>query len=192
MVATDDEILELLQRAKDKGLELMMDTYMGLVYTIVHRKIATICSKEDIEECVSDVFYELYKNKQKIDLEKGSLKAFLAIIAKRKAIDIYRKHYKQSNKVVSLEAFNESQLIDPSSDSEKIFSDKETRGLILEEIKALGEPDSEILIRRYFFEQPSKAISEVMGIKVNTVDKRIGRALIKLKKVWEGASKSGN
>ena len=191
-MATDVEILELLQRAKDKGLELMMDTYMGLAYTIVHSKIATICSKEDIEECVSDVFYELYKNKEKIDLEKGSLKAFLAIIAKRKAIDIYRRHAKQSNKVVSIETFNASEFIDLESDNEKIYSDKQTRTMLLEEIKALGEPDSEILTRRYFFEQSSKAISEVMGIKVNTVDKRIGRALVKLKKVWEGAWQSGN
>ncbi|MDF2613920.1 MAG: polymerase sigma factor, sigma-70 family [Clostridia bacterium] len=192
MVATDDEILDLLHRAQDKGLELMMDTYMGLVYTIVHSKIATICSREDVEECVSDVFYEVYKNRTKIDLNKGSLKAFLALIAKRKAIDIYRRHYKQNSKVVSLETVNELEFADLNMDNEKIYSDKEQRRILIEEIKALGEPDSEILIRRYFFQQPSKAISEVMGIKVNTIDKRVSRALIKLKKVWEGAKRSGN
>ena len=59
-VAAENEILALLQCKKDKGLELMMDTYMDLVYIIVHSKVATICSKKDVEECVSDVFYELY------------------------------------------------------------------------------------------------------------------------------------
>jgi RNA polymerase sigma-70 factor (ECF subfamily) len=192
MVATDNEILDLLHQGDDKGLELMMNTYIGLVYTIVHSKIATICSREDIEECASDVFYELYKNSEKVDLNKGSLKAFLVLVAKRKAIDIYRKHSKQNNKVISLDAFDFEEAVDLESDSEKIYSDKQTRNRIIQEIKALGEPDSEILIRKYFFQQPSKVISEVMKIKTNTVDKRISRALIKLKKIWEGESENGN
>ncbi|WP_070000291.1 sigma-70 family RNA polymerase sigma factor [Cellulosilyticum sp. I15G10I2] len=191
-MATDNEIIELLRTKKDKGLECMMDTYMGLVYSIVHNKIATICSKEDIEECVSDVFYELYRNSEKIDLNKGSIKAFLALVAKRKAIDIYRKYYKQKSKVISIEDFKESELDYLSSDYKNADQDKEIRDRVIEEIKALGEPDSEMLIRKYFFEQPSKVISEAMGIKVNTIDKRISRALIKLKKVWEGGDKNVN
>lgn len=185
-MATDDEILKLLQRRNDKGLELMMNTYMGFVYAIVNNKIAAVCTREDVEECVSDVFYELYKNSEKVDLQKGPLKAFLAIVAKRKAIDVFRKYQRQNSKVVSIETISEIQPIDIDSDNEKIFSSKETRSKIIEEIKALGEPDSEILIRKYFFEQQSKEISEVMGIKVNTIDKKVSRALVKLKKIWEG------
>lgn len=191
-MTTDNEILELLLCKSDKGLELMMDKYMGLVYTIVHSKIATICSREDIEECVSDVFYELYKHSEKIDLNKGSLKTFLALIAKRKAINIYRRYYKQTSKVVSLEVFSDLELIDSENNSEKVYSDKQTRQRLIDEIKALGEPDSEILIRKFFFEQPSKAISKVMGIKVNTIDKRVSRALVKLKKIWEGEQGDGD
>lgn len=191
-MADDNEILKLLQCKGDKGLEMMMDKYMGLVYTIVHSKIATICSKEDIEECVSDVFYELYKNSQKIDLAKASLKTFLALIAKRKAIDIYRKYYKQNTKTVSLEVVNDIDLIDLNSNGEELYSNRETRRLLIEGIKALGEPDSEILIRKYFFEQPSKAISEALDMKVNTIDKRISRALTKLKRIWEGEEKNGD
>ncbi len=185
-MAPDNEILELLQKKNDKGLELMMDTYMGLVYTIVYNKISTICSREDVEECVSDVFYELHKNSDKIDLDKGSLKAFLAVIAKRKAIDIYRKYYKQNSNVVYIETFKESELAYLKSDYEKPDHDKEVRTKMIKDIKALGQPDSEILIRKYFFEQPSKVISEAMGIKVNTIDKRVSRVLIKLKKIWKG------
>ncbi len=192
MVTEDSTILNLLQRQDEKGLELLMDTYAGLVYTIVHSKIHTICSKEDIEECVSDVFYELYKSSSKVNLQKGSLKAFLAVIAKRKAIDIYRKYHKQTQKVIPLDLLYELEDKGLGSSQASDYDKEETRTQIIKEIKALGEPDHEILIRKYFFEQPSKVISEAMDIKVNTIDKRISRALIKLKKLLEGEMKHGD
>jgi RNA polymerase sigma-70 factor (ECF subfamily) len=52
---------------------------------------------------------------------------------------------------------------------------------IINEIKFLGEPDSEIFIRKYYFRQSTKYISKIMGIKENTIDKKVSRGLIKLK-----------
>ena len=41
-------------------------------------------SKEDIEECVNDVFFGVLNYKKRIDVQKESVKAFLAVVAKRK------------------------------------------------------------------------------------------------------------
>ena len=50
-------------------------------------------------------------------------------------------------------------------------------------LKALGEPDTTIFIRKYFFGQKSSDIALEMNLKPNTVDKRISRGLIKLRKI---------
>jgi len=42
-------------------------------------------SKEDIEECVNDVFFGVLNYKNRIDVQKESFKAFMAVVAKRKA-----------------------------------------------------------------------------------------------------------
>src|SRR5471030_1774605 len=89
---SDIELLKLLHNEPEVGLKTMMDSYMALIYTIVSNKLYGMYSKEDIEECVSDVFFEVFNHKSRIDVQKGSIKAFLAIIAKRKAVDIYRKN----------------------------------------------------------------------------------------------------
>lgn len=86
----DKELIALLKKNPEKGLDKLINSYSGFVYTIVLSKLAN-SSKQDIEECVSDIIFELYKNRNCIDLQKGSIKAYLAVIAKRKAIDNYRK-----------------------------------------------------------------------------------------------------
>lgn len=103
ILLTDSELLQLLRKKPEKGLDKMINMYSGLVYTIASDKLSLICSNEDIEECVSDVFYEVYRQREAINLQKGSIKGFIAVIAKRKAIDIYRSLKNKSSKVVSVD-----------------------------------------------------------------------------------------
>ena len=178
---SDKELLSLLLQTPEQGLEIIMDRYMAFVYTIVYGKLSDICKKQDIEECVSDVFFEIYRTRSLIDLEKGSLKAYLAVVAKRRAIDVFRKH-KGSAEEISLDEFDHDWFA--SKDS---VTDNETSDILVDEIKALGEPDSQILIRKYYFGQSAKAIARALGLKENTVNKRASRALAKLKEALGGA-----
>lgn len=50
------ELLKLLLTRPEKGLEVLMDSYMGLVYAVVADKLLGVIAINDIEECVSDVF----------------------------------------------------------------------------------------------------------------------------------------
>jgi RNA polymerase sigma-70 factor (ECF subfamily) len=180
---SDIELLKLLHSRPEVGLKAMMDNYMALIYTIIYNKLSGIYSKEDIEECVSDVFFEVFHYKNRIDLQKGSIKAFLAIIAKRKAIDMYRKN-KNNNHVpiddVSQDLYS---VVDDVADSILL---KESNLELINAIKSLGEPDSEIIIRKYYLYQSSKDISKNLGLKVNTIDKKVSRCMQKLKKVLGG------
>ncbi len=176
--------MALLEKKPEKGLEKLMDMYTGLVYTIVYNKLISFCTKEDIEECVSSVFFEAYEKRSSIDLTKGTLKAFLAVLAKRRAIDVFRKKEKDIGKVVSLEQFEvkkQEELIDIEVTSQG----NETKIMVVESIKSLGEPDSEIFIRKYYFGQSTKIIANILGLKENTVDKKVSRGLVKLRKILE-------
>lgn len=182
----EEKILPLLDKKPEKGLEKLMNTYAGLVYTIVHNKLYPNCSREDIEECVSSVFYEIYEKRKSIDLTKGSLKAFLVIVAKRRAIDAFRKNEKSIGKVVSLEEYsNEKTVEEKLSTTSDAVTNQETRDMLIESIKSLGEPDSEIFIRKYYFGQSTKIIAKLLNIKENTVDKKVSRGLVKLRGILE-------
>lgn len=180
----EKEIYLLLMDNPEKGIEKIMDQYIGYVYTIVYGKLSSVCNKQDIEECVSDVFYEIYKTRSNIDLKKGSLKAYLAVVSKRKAIDVFRKFRKKSGKV-QIDEYNHD-WIASNMDVEKAVTDKEANNLLIQEIKKLGQPDCQIMIRKYYYGQSSKVISKALGMKENTVNKRVSRVLVKLKEVLGG------
>lgn len=88
---TEQKLLDELCEDPEKGLEAVIARYAGLVHTIVRGKLTSACSEEDIEECAADVFAALYRQAGAIDLNKGTLKAYLATLARRTAIGRYRK-----------------------------------------------------------------------------------------------------
>ncbi len=180
----DMEIYSLIMEHPEKGIEVIMNSYTAFVYTIVHGKLHGICKKQDIEECVSDVFYEIYRTRYNICLEKGSIKAYLAVIAKRKAIDVFRKHRKNTEDMSIDEGIFD--WITSDEDVEKLVFTNEVNDILIDVIKALGEPDSQIIIHKYYFGQSTKIISKLLGIKENTIDKKVSRALTKLRNALGG------
>lgn len=120
-------LLTLLQKRPNEGMKELMRQYMGYCYYIVRNKLSEF-PQEDIEECVSDVFVDAYRYREKIDLEKGGFRVFLATLARRRAADCYRK------KAENLPLHEEIQ----ESPKEVSFEDRE---VLLQAIRSLGEPD---------------------------------------------------
>jgi len=59
---------------------------------------------------------------------------------------------------------------------------------LVKSVLALGEPDSKIILYRYYFNLPSKQIAKLLGIQPNTIDQRLHRALSKLNRLTKGGS----
>lgn len=180
LVTNDQKIIKLIKQDSSKGMKLLMDYYYGLINYIVEGKLSG--RRQDIEECVADVFMEFYSKIESVDLKKGSVKAYLVMIASRRAVDKYRK----------LSSYMEEELDDndiwsqvDNESPEAVTVDSERRQMILEEIRNLGEPDTEMVFRRFFLSQSVKDIAELFGMKSNSVSKRINRALSILKERLE-------
>ena len=58
---------------------------------------------------------------------------------------------------------------------------EETRNALIAAINALGEPDREILIRRYYYEQKPKEIALAMDMSAKQVDNRLYQTKLKLR-----------
>lgn len=170
----EKKLLELLQKRPNEGMETVMGRYMGLCYTIVRGRLSDF-PQEDIEECVSDVFLEIYRQRERIDPQKGGFRAFLAIVANRKAIDRYNAAIKRGTLPLEGEP----------REKEKGFSFEE-REALLQAIRTLGDPDEKILIWKFYFGYPTKEIAKILELKENTVDQKVRRGLEKLRKTLEG------
>lgn len=65
---TGSEIITLIRNDSLKGHRALFDEYKNFVYTIVYNRLRNIASREDIEECVSDVFTDIIINLERNDV----------------------------------------------------------------------------------------------------------------------------
>ena len=172
----DSELFTLLRESPQQGFAAIMRQYTGYVYTIAANQLRNVGSAEDIEEAVSDVFVMLYQWLQTHDPAGTSLRALLAVIAKRHSINCYHRLTKQPPADSLEQLLTEPHSSGPAPDEQIALADA---------VKSLGEPDSEIILRRYYIGQTSKEIGAALGMKPNTVDQRISRGLKKLREMLE-------
>ncbi|AOT70929.1 sigma-70 family RNA polymerase sigma factor [Geosporobacter ferrireducens] len=175
----DIELLNECKKNPEQGLEYVIEQYVDLIYTIVYGKISTVGTTEDAKECVSDVFMAFYQQIDRINLDKGSVKVYLAMIAHHKAVDLYRKLVRVASNIGINGELMEYQ--DCKTDLEHDMLKKEEKKVLLQAIDSLGEPDKEIFVRRYYLGQKTKEIADALNLRDNTVDKKISRGLKKLK-----------
>ena len=175
---TDKDLKELMKRSPSEGFKALFDEYWSYVYTIVYNTLRDCGSRNDIEDCTADVLSDVMMN---YDTEhEGSLKAYLGTSAKRRAIDMRRSL--SSRKSISLD---EDESLLPTSDEniEAAAESSHISALLLKRIEELGEPDSTIIIQRYFYDRSSAETARILGMNPITVRSRLRRALKKLRDV---------
>lgn len=180
------KLLQLLHKDPNTGIQKLMDAYAGLVYAVIARALP---NPEDfaseMEGCVADVFSEFYCELHKYDPQKSSIKTYLCVMARNNAIDLLRRNEKRIGQL-SLDDENAVISVPEEANPEDAMQEKQLRQRLVQLIKDLGEPDSTILLRKFYYRQPSKEIARDLGMTVSTVDTRTHRALAKLRKQLGG------
>lgn len=182
----DRELLKKLHKNPDAGMKLLIDQYAGLVYAVVKSKLSpSVFCAADIEICVADSFSEFYCDLDKYNLASGSIKSWLCVIAKHNALDYVRRYYKEADMVSLDDEQSHAQYADSFS-LEGDFEDKCVRLELMKQIKNLGQPDCEILVRKFYLSQSSKEIADKLQMTVSNVDTRTHRAIKKLREIFGG------
>ena len=175
---TDAEFKRLYDKDPNEAQTALFDEYLNYVYAIVYNKLRSCGSREDMEECVGDVFSAVFISYDRSGSFEGDLKGFIGTIASRTAIQMYRKLVRHGD-MVYLE--DEKAEI---ADTEQVETNTERKAMqstLLRLIKSLGEPDSDIIIRKYYFNMNSHEIAEKHSMSPEAVRMRCSRALKKLK-----------
>lgn len=175
---------KLYRKSHDKAYRALFDEYCNYVYKVVYSKLFSCGTHEDIEECVSDIFAEIYfKYDPEVEYD-GDLKGYIAIVANRRAITKFHRLSSKSNlkEDVDEDEFNKYQ----SDNDIQIESENDVlSNILIEKIKELGEPDSTIIIQKYYYDRSSNEIARTLSMKASAVRMRCTRALKKLKKKLE-------
>ncbi|MCL1988735.1 MAG: sigma-70 family RNA polymerase sigma factor [Firmicutes bacterium] len=164
-------------------IEHLFQKYRALMHYIANN---ILVDKNLAEDAVSESFEKIINNLDKIDIaENAKTKAFIAIITKNTAINIYNAAKKLTN-------FDEWETLpDESSNVETAVIGEETYSNILNLVNELPQIYREILILHLFNELSYKEIAESLNISYNLAKKRAYRAKSMLiKQLQDGGGKN--
>lgn len=182
---TGTEYSSLRRDSDETAHRGLFDEYYAYVYTVVWGRLCGF-SREDAEECVSDVFAELFCTLDCGHAHNGELSGLVATVAKRRAIDRYRSLAARKRRApVSLDDADFDEVRADGSIEEDVERAEQRRQLIAC-VEALGEPDSTIIVQKYYFGRSSREIARMLAMKPSAVRMRCSRALAHLKAALSG------
>ena len=174
---SDAELLKLYATDTKRAVGITAQQYSAYVYAIIRDKLSGY-SEEDIEETVNDVFIRFWRDSGKVDLKRGSVKAYICVLAKSLALNRRKQLSHRSDELPLDEAADNADNDTPER--------KLVRRELLYRVSRLSGTDRKAVVMRYFYAMPHAEIAAQLGISEAAVRKRIGRALKKLGEQMEG------
>ncbi len=164
---TDIEIVSLIKEKNIKGINALHVQYGSYLLRYVSEIIS---SKYFSEVALQNAFLKIWNNIDSFSSKKGRFITWVINISRNSAIDVMRsKHYKQSMKLISLDA-----VVHQKSS----FSfDLKVENMDLREIVTTLDPKYRELIDLVYFEGYTHIeVAKELGVPLGTVKTRIRKA----------------
>lgn len=171
----DEKAISAIRHRDEAVIHEIIQKYSKLLWSISGAVLSSIGSTQDVEECVADTFIYLWEHSDKYNPERGKLKTWLSIIARTQAVNRCREITRKDT--VPLE---DTDFIDHLGVVDDVLKE-ETRRALIAAINTLGDPDREILIRRYYYEQKPKEIALALDMSTKQVGNRLYQTKLKLR-----------
>src|SRR5437868_1754159 len=172
-ILPDATLMTRIRNGDQAALGELYDRYSQVVYSVALRVLGDTTQAEDI---LQDIFMQIWRNPSSFDASRGSLAAWLAVIARHRAIDYLRRRR-------------------PETDIEEVIVSVDThldqvtdRNLTLNRVRTVVETlpaEQRKPLEMAFFEGLTHAeIAAKTGEPLGTIKTRIRSALITVRKAF--------
>ena len=166
---TDEALVRAIANGDTRALAALYDRHVALMLGLARRIIGRKAEAEDI---VHDVFVEAWRRAADYDHARGSVKAWLLLRTRSRAID-FRKSAGVSRTVPTGDSAWLGTLIDPRAEQ----SEAPDRARLRNVLVALTTDQRDVLLLAYFEGLSSSEIASKVGIPIGTVKSRMAAAL---------------
>jgi RNA polymerase sigma-70 factor (ECF subfamily) len=168
----DQAQLDAFQRREPQAVRALYREYGGLVYSVA---LHVLGRRDLAEDAVQETFVRAWQAADRFDAERDP-SAWLATIAKRAAIDIYRREARRPASALANVAPDDRALVSLPPDLSTIDAVWHVRRAIDE----LEGPEATIVRMQHLDGMTHVEISEKLGVSLGTVKSRSHRAHRKL------------
>ena len=138
---SDAIIIAGIRERDERIISGVIARYSRLLWPIVSSVLKNVGTEEDVEECVADVFIDLWEHPDRFDPGKGSLKSWLCMVTRCRAIDCYRALSRHST--VPLEGA----MMAGRMGMQDALLQEETNRELAAAVNALADMERDILIK---------------------------------------------
>lgn len=170
------EIIELIKKRNDEGLEELMLHYGPLIRYVIS---PILPNAQDREECISEVAMRIWDKIDYFDEGRGSWKGWITTISRNAALNRARAS-----------AANADEIPDdtPSPDltPEETVIQKERLAEIANALKELSQQERALFYRKYYYLQSTAQIASELAMTERAVEGRLYRLKKRLRKALGG------
>ena len=172
---SDATLWQAVCRGESAALGQLYDRHSALVYGTALK----LLSQQEAEDLTQDIFLRLSSGSG-YNPERGSLRTYLAILTRSRAIDRLRSQQSKTKSLQKLRRSSDSVSIDLPAES---LSEAEQSVEVKAALDELTAHQREILQLAYYEGMTQQAIAQRLNMPLGTVKTRARRALLKLREV---------
>ena len=172
--ADEESLLSSIRSAKPEAMAAIYDRFSSVVYSVALRILREPSAAEDV---LQDVFIQLWRNPDSYVSQRGSLGAWLAVVARNRSIDALRRRRPEDSAedIVLASGINYADVAERECMMEKVHK----------AMLALPEEQRQMVELAFFQGQTHTEIAEATGDPLGTVKTRIRSALLSLRKALQ-------
>ena len=156
-------------------IETVIKEYSGYVYTSIINMSNNVLSNEDIEEIISDVFFVLWKNKDKLK-KTDKVNFYLVGIAK----NLLKEKYRKLKENLNIDDYENYLSNDKALD--EIYEEQTKMQILQKRLNSLNDNDKKIFRLFYYGNKKSKEIATELKMNEIAVRSRLHRIKKQIKK----------
>jgi RNA polymerase sigma-70 factor, ECF subfamily len=187
---SDSELISQVSFGNASALGQLYDRYANLLFSLC---IRITRSHPDSEEVLSDVFVEVWKNSSRYELHRGTVRSYLVMLTRSRAIDRLRSIASRNAK--HRDDFDASlQFHGAACDQktpESLVIAVEDAGFVRDAIDDLSDRQKQLLEAAFFHGLSHREIAEKFSMPLGTVKTSIRRAILVLKSMLGKTTESG-
>ncbi|MCL2813028.1 MAG: sigma-70 family RNA polymerase sigma factor [Oscillospiraceae bacterium] len=152
------------------------EKYNQIIRAIVTNILKYTNQAQEIDDCVNTVFVSLMEKLQQYNETRGSMTAFVIIIARSAALDFRRAGFRNTGELIGDE--NIDFMAEPMSFEKEVEFKMFLENMVL---KKLTAQERRLYTMKYVLYDPTEEIAKCFNIDRNAVDARVHRLKNKIK-----------
>jgi RNA polymerase sigma-70 factor (ECF subfamily) len=176
---TDNELIQRIKDREKQAFDLFYERYAQIIFSLCVRILRDTGEAEDV---LQEIFVQIWREAERFDAARASVKTWLFTIARSRSLDRYRSR-KTVNQRFQDGAAEELHQI---SSNEDLQSTSVLQQYVSNALQQLTKEQRIVLELCYYRGLTQEEIAEMLGEPLGTIKSRIRAALLKLRSSFAG------